>query len=134
MRIAATSDQRTELHRAVVMSLFTWRRAGTDDPVDDAERQGWWGDATPMVAGDRIGSRLWLLRRRTITEQTLRDARTYAREALQWLIDDGAATAVDVTVERGGVQAAFARVVIHTVEGLEHRFSFDDFWQVIHAV
>ncbi|XOQ19726.1 MAG: hypothetical protein ACFWTR_03275 [Pseudomonas shahriarae] len=29
------------LTRAVVISLFTWRRAATDDPVDDDERFGW---------------------------------------------------------------------------------------------
>ncbi|EPN56356.1 Phage GP46, partial [Pseudomonas syringae pv. actinidiae ICMP 19079] len=51
------------LLRSVVISLFTWRRAEADDPIDDAERFGWWGDTYPTQANDRIGSRLWLLRR-----------------------------------------------------------------------
>ncbi len=30
------------LERAVVISLFTWRRAEPSDPVDDDERYGYW--------------------------------------------------------------------------------------------
>ena len=33
-------DQRSWLERAVVISLFTWRRAEPSDPVDDQDRQG----------------------------------------------------------------------------------------------
>ena len=75
------------LLRAVVISLFSWRRAATDDPLDDAERYGWWGDSYPTVADDRIGSRLWLLRRVKLTSATQRDAEFYVHEALQWLLD-----------------------------------------------
>lgn len=64
------------LRRAVTISLFSWRRAASDDALDDADRQGWWGDCAPSEAGDQIGSRLWLLRRRTLTDDTLRDARS----------------------------------------------------------
>lgn len=36
------SDNRKDvLTRAVLISLFTWRRAMTDDPVDDEELFGW---------------------------------------------------------------------------------------------
>jgi len=52
------------LARAVIISLFTWRRANPDDvlPAGD-DRQGWFGDTFAEVRGDRIGSRLWLLSR-----------------------------------------------------------------------
>ncbi|MEE1920313.1 phage GP46 family protein, partial [Pseudomonas asiatica] len=68
------NDSDKNLIRTVVISLFTWRRAGPDDPVDDEERYGWWGDSFPRVADDRIGSRLWLLRRVKLTDRTQRDA------------------------------------------------------------
>lgn len=49
------------LTRAVVISLFTWRRAQPDDNAD--QPNGWWGDTWPAVQNDRYGSRLWLLQR-----------------------------------------------------------------------
>lgn len=93
------SPLETALIRAVVISLFTWRRAALDDPIDDDARHGWWGDSYPTVANDRIGSRLWLLRRVKLTATTQRDAEFYAREALQWLLDDGQVLDVEVLTE-----------------------------------
>ena len=43
------------LVRAVMISLFTWRRANPDDALPDGKsRMGWWGDSFPTVANDRI--------------------------------------------------------------------------------
>jgi phage gp46-like protein len=134
MQLTNTTDARSALYRAVVISLFTWRRAGPDDPVDDAERYGWWGDSYPRVNGDRIGSRLWLLRRRSITAQTLRDAEHFAREALQWMVDDGLALDGEGTVERAGHDQISVLVTINQAGGHAHRYAFNDMWQVIHAV
>lgn len=116
------------LIRAVIISLFTWRRANPDDAVDGS-RQGWWGDATASLTGDRIGSRLWLLSREKLLPETFNRAREYAREALQWLVDDQVAAAVDVAAERYG-RAGLALVVTITRadrRGTELRFA--DVWQ-----
>lgn len=133
MPITNQDDQTVALHRAAVISLLTWRRSADDDPLDDAERYGWWGDSFPSVTDDRIGSRLWLLRRRTLTEQAERDARDYAREALQWLFDDGRVTAVEITTQRG-VDRLDMRVILTTPEGEQITVQLDNLWQVIHAV
>ena len=53
------------LTRAVVISLFTHRRADPDDNVDVP--MGWWGDTWPVVANDRYGSKLWILQRSKLT-------------------------------------------------------------------
>ncbi|EFX1279405.1 hypothetical protein EZW22_20355 [Shigella sonnei] len=72
------------LTRAVIISLFTWRRAGRDD----APRIfGWWGDTWPAVQNDRTGSRLYLLRRSKLTNKTPQLARDYVREALAWMVE-----------------------------------------------
>lgn len=86
------------LETAILISLFTDRRAGAGDVLPDGEedRRGWWGDAFG-VPGDLIGSRLWLLDRSTQSAANLATAEEYAREALQWLIDDKVAEAVKVT-------------------------------------
>lgn len=87
------------LQTAVLVSLFSDRRARADDalPGNDSDRRGWWGDTWPVVPGDQIGSRLWLLSREKDLPEVKRLARDYAREALAWLIEDGLALAVEVS-------------------------------------
>ena len=87
-----------DVQTAVILSLFTDRRAKDDDELPDArsDRRGWWGDAYADVDGDQIGSRLWLLARQKRVASTLQRAQQYASEALQWLIDDGVASTVGV--------------------------------------
>lgn len=91
---------------AAVISLFTDRRALDDDELPDSrsmDKRGWWGDlGNPDVEDDQIGSRLWLLERSKTTEQTLVFAKQYTEEALQWIIDDGLASEIEVNVERQG--------------------------------
>ena len=122
------------LIRAVVISLFTWRRAAPDDAVDDDERFGWWGDSFPSVADDRIGSRLWLLRRVKLTRQTQGDAEFYARQALQWLIDDGHVSAIDIRTERLDAQRLNLRTVLTLASGERLDINPNDSWQVTYAV
>lgn len=121
------------LMRAVVISLFSWRLADADDPHDQ-ERFGWWGDTHPPADGDLIGSRLWLLSRVALTEDTVARARGYCLEALQWLIDDGVATSVEVTAQRVGVDRLSVRCVISRVDGAVVDLRFDDVWRSINAV
>ncbi len=85
------------LETAVLISLFTDREAEPGDVEPGEDRRGWWGDALNDNPQDRIGSRLWLLARETLSDATLRRAEDYSKEALQWMIEDGVAEAVNVT-------------------------------------
>lgn len=122
------------LRRSVTISLFSWRRAATDDALDDADRQGWWGDCAPTEAGDQIGSRLWLLRRRALTDDTLRDAQEYAEEALRWMTDDDIVTTVAVTAERQGNDRLNLLVTLTESNGETLQLAFEDTWSLINAV
>jgi len=85
------------LETAVLLSLFLDRRADADDGVSiDQDPRGWWGDSFASVAGDRIGSKLWLLGREKQMTSVAQRAQTYAAEALAWLVEDGVASEVDV--------------------------------------
>ena len=95
-----SADITDSLSRAVVISLFTWQRASQSDEVDNDQRMGWWGDTFAENKGDKIGSKLWLLLRQKITEETLNRAQEYAYDALKWLIDDGICSDITVDVER----------------------------------
>ncbi|RDL19957.1 phage GP46 family protein [Pseudomonas jessenii] len=129
-----SDDRESTLTRSVLISLFTWRRAMTDDPVDDEELFGWWGDSYPTIADDRIGSRLWLLRRVKLTDATQRDAEFYANEALRWLLDEGHAIAIEITSEKVEVSRLNLTVVITVPGGDRIEIKPISSWQVIYAV
>lgn len=122
------------LIRAVVISLYTWRRADTDDPVDDDELYGWWGDSYPALADDRIGSRLWLLRRVKLTDATQRDAEFYADEALRWLVDDGHVLDIAISSSRIDINRLNLGVVLTIPGGAKLEIQPNPSWQVIYAV
>lgn len=157
--IADATDLATDegLATAVVISLFTDARARPDDVLPDEMRslgdpaptgrpgsagaltrdaRGWWGDMVPPPqasddgARHRTGSRLWLLSREKQTQEVLRRAEEYARESLQWLIEDGVARAV-------GVQAFIPQTgwlgLIVTVDRVAGRQRFEHVWSA-HAV
>ena len=117
------------LRTAIIISLFTDARAEPDDPLPaDAERRGWWGDALPQIEGDRIGSRLWLLRREKRLPAALDRARGYAAEALAWLVEDGVAAQVGVEAEAIG-PATLGLGVVVTRPGGPGRQRFDFVWE-----
>ena len=88
VRIVNGDLERDPLRDAIVMSLFTWRRADKDDELPaGASRQGWFGDSG-------LGSRLWTIRK--LSSEAIVDARAFAAEALAWLVDLGVASAIDV--------------------------------------
>lgn len=89
------------LKTAVILSLFTDRRARPDDrlPQEGADRRGWWGDVAGRDADDEIGSRLWLLSREKQTAQVVAKAREYALEALAWMLRDRVAVSIEVEAE-----------------------------------
>jgi phage gp46-like protein len=146
--LAATVDGRSivvfdevnqPLVRSVVISLFTWRRANKDDVLPSDQRMGWWGDSLPIVPNDRIGSRLWLLSRGTLRDDTPGQAVEYAEEALEWMlpapVGDGVATAVDVTAQRNGLTELDLSVVItRAVDDARLDIRFANVWSTLNAV
>lgn len=80
------------LNTAVLLSLFTWRRAEPYDTLPSGtDPQGWWGDNVDLEESEtKLGSRLHLLIRATLNPETARRAEDYAYEALQPLVDQGA--------------------------------------------
>ena len=119
------------LKTAVVLSLFTDRRAEEGDALPDGstDRRGWWGDAFPVATDDRIGSRLWLLSREKQAATVLSRAEEYAREALQWLLDDRVAERIAVTVENPRAGMLGLEVVIYRPQADPVTYRFDRIWE-----
>lgn len=120
------------LQTAVILSLFTDRRADDDDVLPGGDdRRGWWADAWPAEPADRFGSRLWLLSREKQTNQVLIRAREYTEEALAWLVDDGVAQQVQVeaSVVRTGVLGLL--IQIDRPDGTAVDYRFDYLWEAV---
>lgn len=120
-----------DLHRSVIISLFSWARASDSDPIDDSERHGWWGDSFSNTGA--IGSKLWLLRRRKFDRSMVHDAKSYAAESLQWLVTEGHVDQVDVEATRVGIEKLHLLIKIW-IGQQEYHISFDDLMGVIRAV
>ena len=91
-----------QLHTAIVLCLFTDRRARDDDqlPGDDDDRRGWFGDFVDVrtdLFEQELGSFLWLHERGVLNETTRLAIEGTARESLQVLVDQGIAASITVS-------------------------------------
>lgn len=90
---------------AILMSIFCERRATASEMPESHRRRGWIGNE--QGDGFEIGSKIWLYEQERITGTTLASMRKQILNALQWLIDDGYAVAIEasVTLKNGVVTA-----------------------------
>lgn len=120
------------LRSAVVLSLFTDRQAEPGDvlPTGVTDRRGFWGDGLAGETADKFGSRLWLLARSKQTPDVLSRSAEYAKEALQWLLDDKIAKSVEVTSEFLSKRRGYAlRVTITRPDSDIVTYRFNQLWE-----
>jgi len=124
------------LETAVLMSIYTDRRASSDDILPDDrydDRRGWWGDQITDYDGDQIGSRLWLLERSKTTEDNINSAKFYLEECLQWMLDDEVAQDIEIEVERqnreDGTATLASQIKIKQSDGGIIALKFKDLWE-----
>lgn len=129
--LKASTDPLDLLTRAVVISLFTWCRARSDD--DTPQPYGWWGDTWPTVANDRIGSRLYLLRRSKLTNKTPQEAREYIAQSLAWMTEDGVVARTDISAARTGIDTLAIGITLYQQDGSVHNITFDDIWSELNG-
>ena len=114
-----------DIKTAVIISLFSDRRAKDDDPLPEpsASRRGWWGDA---LNPQPIGSRLWLLDREKQQSEVVARAREYAAEALAWLKAEGIADRIDVdaSIVSPGMLGLFVSLFRAGSAPARYRFEF----------
>lgn len=119
-----TADLKDSMTRAVIISLFSWRRADSSDDIDsDQSKQGWWGDTYSV---DRIGSKLWQLLRQKITDEVLTRAEDYSRTALQWLIDDGHVDEIKVNAHRNDNDFNRIDIVVELISNTKTVYEFKE--------
>jgi phage gp46-like protein len=113
------------LQTALLVSLFTDRRARPDEVADPMRRRGWIGDLVSTVPGDIIGSGLWLYEQSRMTPGVIAGVAAEARNALQWMIDDGLCNSIGVdVVPTPGTRTLSINITIGLSQGGVTRHSF----------
>jgi phage gp46-like protein len=79
------------LDTAIKLSLLIDKRADSSEIANAYDRGGNIIDELNDVDSFEIGSKLWLLRSERMTQNTINRAETYAKESLEWMIEDGLA-------------------------------------------
>lgn len=104
--IASNGDLATTqgFDTSLTCSLFTDKRASDTEVLQPERRRGFWGDVFENDDNFTRGSKLWLLSQARITQATVNAAISYAKNSLQWLIDDGYAVKVDATASITGAR------------------------------
>lgn len=122
------------LHTAVILSLFTDRRAGPDDklPLHQTDRRGWVGEEFAEEdfdpARDAWGSLLWLCYSGKAEGSVLERARFAAQEALAWMVRDGIASRIAATTAWVGERGDRLAVRPTIYRGGESRPIYDVLW------
>lgn len=114
----------TSIETAVIISLFTDRRAQPSDTIPDGtgDRRGWWADRwRPRPAG----SRLWLLTREKTLGAVVERTRAYADEALAWMAHEGLVTTVACEAARVAHDRLQLSVSLVLPDGARQRMMFD---------
>jgi phage gp46-like protein len=124
--VGADLQSGSDLKTAMIVSLFTDRRAADDDDIPDGthDPRGWWADDPQRP----IGSRLWLISRAKQTDETLQRAYDYIAEALRWLVDDGVVQGFDIQVAWQGKGFLAALITAHQPDGRKFQSAFSWAW------
>ncbi len=119
------------LTTAVLISLFSDRRADEDDEIDNPnDKRGWWGD---LISPTPIGSKLWQYTRSKTTQTVIVKIKQAVEECLQWLIDDGVAVKIDVQIEKFGEIGNYRLgmdIKIYQSDGNIKALAFNDLWKM----
>lgn len=118
-----------DIFTAVTISIFTDRRSQDGDEVLDGNKRGWWGDT---FHESKLGSRLWVLKRRKATPIVLRLANDIIMESLKWLVDDGVVKKVNVFNEWSRFNIGKMDMLIEVIKPNDEKieFKFKEKWGV----
>lgn len=119
LAIAPNGDLETvdDLSTAILVSLLTDARADETQVAVPEYRRGWIGNAVPPIDGFELGGLLWLVDTARATQGTMNIAASFARDALQWLLDQGIAADIQVQGSITGPREGGLTVTITSPDG-----------------
>ncbi|AYV21110.1 phage GP46 family protein [Vibrio mediterranei] len=108
-------DSKEGMSHAVLQSVYNYAESTQNDRarMNNNERGGTWSGELIEI----VGSRDWTLKRAKLTDETLRLAKRFYEEALAWLIQQGHAKTIEVTVWREKPNQMGRNVMITLTDG-----------------
>jgi phage gp46-like protein len=116
---------------AIPVSLFTDARAPAALVAEPQNRRGWIGNLMTAATMRQLGSILWILDQTRITQETLNVARLAAKDAFQWMIDDGVALGVLVNLTRRSQTGIIITIQITDTSNVVSRYQ--TLWRATNA-
>jgi len=107
---------------AIAASYFTDSRAPAVQVQEAQKRRGWVGNILTAIQSRELGGLLWILDQARVTDDTLNFAKSFAQDSLQWLIEDGLARSIQVSVARNGIRGITILTDITTIENTVLRY------------
>lgn len=115
------------LRMPVLVSLFTDARCEKNEiPKGQTSQKGFWGDA---ILGEKTGSKLWLLDKSKLNNETLIKYKEYAQDALKWMITDGIAKEIKITSEYNLKNELILLIQIKKPSGEIESITINDLWK-----
>ncbi len=110
------------LETSILISLFSNKRADVSDTLPDrsGDLQGWWGDTST----DKIGSKLWTLRRSSLTPDVPAKTELICIDALNWMVEDGVAKSIDVSTETIDKDRLLISIKVEQPDGQEKFYKY----------
>lgn len=117
------------LETAVMVSLFTDKRADPSIdtlPDNTQDFRGYWGDS---FNEESLGSKLWLLYRSKTTPDINEKVNQRAKESLQWLINDGAVKEISVSSSISNMNTLLLNIDITEPDGQQRFYKYSFNWE-----
>ncbi len=102
---SADFDSATGFESAIPVSYFSDSRAPAVQVQEAQRRRGWVGNILFADIDRELGGLLWILDQARITDDTLNLAKAFAEDSLQWMIEDGVARNITVTVAQDATRS-----------------------------
>lgn len=113
--LMAPISQKDGMTHAVLQSIYNYSESTQNDRtrMNQNERGGHWGNEILHI----VGSRDWTLKREKLTEQTLSLAKRFYEESLSWLLTEGYAKSIEVTIWKEKPNQMRRSVMITLMDG-----------------
>lgn len=113
------------LESAIVVSLFSDRRADESEVGNPRHRRGWIGDLVSGEPQDRHGSGLWLYEQRRLTDAVATGVRVEAEQAMDWMVEEDFITYASGEVLKIPSQRQINLVMtLHFLDGSETSYAY----------
>jgi phage gp46-like protein len=108
---------------AIPTSLFTDARAPASSVSDPKRRRGWIGNLLTLDLDRQLGGLLWLYDQERITGTVLNGIRDAAINSLNWMLEDGILSNIEIEVSIVGTRAIQLDIVLTGADNDVDKFS-----------